>query len=287
VKRLLLSIILALGFHAILLSADFSWLKLAPQPTLRSRSIAIVLSTVKRQTPGPETDFIRMKQPVPEKSTAADKMAEKQPEPSPGQKSTQNPDSVQNPTPIRPKKNLKALTLKRQSIEAAEEVHSASMDKGPFLLAAEAKIGSPPTSSVESFALPISPESAFIKKTGSVPSGSSEPSITTAAAPATETKEIPSESALINIAGPLVRQNPSPKYPLRARRMGYEGLVMLKVLVDENGRVDDLEVFKSSGYDILDKAAISSVKKWMFEAGTEDGKKKKMWVKIPIRFELE
>ena len=69
--------------------------------------------------------------------------------------------------------------------------------------------------------------------------------------------------------------------------MGYEGLVMLKVLVDENGRVDDLEVLQSSGYAILDKAALSSVRKWMFVPGTEGGKKKKMWVKIPIRFELE
>ena len=72
-----------------------------------------------------------------------------------------------------------------------------------------------------------------------------------------------------------------------ARRMGYEGLVLLKVLVDVNGRVENLEVVSSSGYAVLDKAAIASVKKWMFEPGTEGGKKKKMWVKIPIRFELE
>jgi protein TonB len=69
--------------------------------------------------------------------------------------------------------------------------------------------------------------------------------------------------------------------------MGYEGLVMLKVLVNENGRVEDLAVFKSSGYGALDRAAISSVKTWLFEPGTEDGKKKKMWVKVPIRFQLE
>ncbi|MEJ2102039.1 MAG: hypothetical protein P8X68_19025, partial [Desulfobacterales bacterium] len=61
-KRLLLSIILALGFHAIILSADFSWVKLAPQPTLQPNSIAIVLSSVKRQKPGSEAALLRMKQ---------------------------------------------------------------------------------------------------------------------------------------------------------------------------------------------------------------------------------
>jgi len=259
VKRLLLSIILALGFHAMILSADFSWLKLAPQPTLQPRSIAIVLSTVKRQNPGSEADFIRMKQFVPKESAVPDKIAEKQPEPGPSNKSGKNPDSIQNPTPIRHKQNLKALTLKKQTIKTTQTVHSAD----------------------------TAPDNVWIKKTNSMPNGPSEPPILKAAVPATETKHILSESPQINIARPLYKQNTSPKYPVRARRMGYEGLVMLKVLVGENGRVDDLEVLESSGYSILDKAAIASVKKWIFEPGTEDGKKKKMWVKIPIRFELE
>lgn len=62
---------------------------------------------------------------------------------------------------------------------------------------------------------------------------------------------------------------------------------MLKVLIDENGRVDDLTVFKSSGHPVLDRAALSAVRKWLFAPGTEGGKKKKMWVKIPVRFDLK
>jgi TonB family protein len=284
VKRLLFSIILALGFHAIILSTDLSWLELAPQPTLKSKSMAIVLSTVKSQEPRSEADSLRMKQLASKKSAAYN---EKQPEPSTHRKAEKNPDSVQNPAPIGPKKNLKALTLKKQTIEAVETVHSKSIDRFHFPAAAEAKIGSPTNSGTKPHGLPIAPGTALIKKTLNVPEGSSAPLTTAAAVPATETKEILSELPGMSIARPLYKQNPSPAYPLRARRMGYEGLVMLKVLVDENGRVDDLEVLDSSGYAILDKAAIASVKKWMFEPGTEGGKKKKMWVKIPIRFELE
>ena len=286
-KRLLLSIILALGFHAMILSADFSWLELASQPAFKSRSITLVLSTVKSQKPGSEADFPRMRQLAPKESAAPNKKAEKPPKPSPSSKSGKSPDSVENPTPIRPKKNLKALTLKKQTIKTSETVHAASIDKLHFPIAAEAKIGSPSNSGTKPSGLPIATDTTFIKKTHSVPGGSSEPTTTAAAVLASQTREIPSESPGINVARPLFKQNAPPDYPLRARRMGYEGLVMLKVLVDVNGRVDDLEVVGSSGYAILDKAASASVKKWMFEPGTEGGKKKKMWVKIPIRFELE
>jgi protein TonB len=62
---------------------------------------------------------------------------------------------------------------------------------------------------------------------------------------------------------------------------------MLKVLIDANGRVDDLTLLKSSGYTVLDRAALSAVRKWLFEPGTEGGIKKKMWVKIPVRFDLK
>ncbi len=283
-KRLLLCIILAIGFHAIILSADLSWLELAPQPALKSKSIAIVLAPGKTQNPEPEADSLRMKPLVPQKDAAINEI---QPEPHIYQKPEKNPDSVKIPAPVRPKKNLKPLTLKKETIKAAEKIHSASADKLDFSPSAEAKTGISIDSDIQAPGLPNSPDSAFIKKTKSMPSGFSEPLTTAAAGPATEAKEILSESPHINLARPLYKQNTSPNYPLRARRMGYEGLVLLKVLVAENGRVADLEVLKSSGYSILDLAAISSVKTWLFEPGTEDGKKKKMWVKIPIRFQLE
>jgi len=283
VKRLLLSIILALGLHAIILSADFSWLKLAPQPTFPSRSIAIVLAPVKRQAPGPEADLFQIKQPAPQQSAALDKIAERQPEPIPINKNNQNS------APIKPKQNLKALTLKKQTIKTVETIQAASSAKSPPPPAAEAKIGISSNSGTQAqdAGLAVSPDAAFLKRTSSTAGGSAEPFTTAAVPPATTTTEILPESPQISIATPVYKQNNSPRYPLRARRMGYEGLVMLKVLVDENGRVNDLELLQSSGYAILDKAALSSVKKWMFVPGTEGGKKKKMWVKIPIRFELE
>ena len=87
-------------------------------------------------------------------------------------------------------------------------------------------------------------------------------------------------------AMPLYRINPSPKYPRIARRRGYQGIVVLEVLVDRNGRVGDLRVYKTSGHRILDKAALTSVKGWAFEPGMRGDQKVEMWVRVPVRFQL-
>ncbi|MDO9566129.1 MAG: energy transducer TonB [Candidatus Desulfaltia sp.] len=86
---------------------------------------------------------------------------------------------------------------------------------------------------------------------------------------------------------PLYRINPLPKYPRIARKRGYQGTVVLDVLVDRNGRVGDLRLFTSSGYSILDRKAIESVKVWLFEPGMKGDKKLDMWVRVPVRFQLK
>jgi protein TonB len=96
----------------------------------------------------------------------------------------------------------------------------------------------------------------------------------------------PSASTGMIMARPLYRKNPPPNYPRRARRKGYEGNVILEVLVDEQGNVMELKLFKSSGYKSLDQSALSSVRKWLFQPGTRNGKAAQMWVRVPIRFKL-
>ena len=86
---------------------------------------------------------------------------------------------------------------------------------------------------------------------------------------------------------PAYRENPPPVYPLMARRRGYEGMVVLKVLVNRRGGVDELHLIKSSGYKVLDRAAMDCVRDWVFEPGTRGGKSVKMWVRVPIRFCLK
>lgn len=95
------------------------------------------------------------------------------------------------------------------------------------------------------------------------------------------------DSAVIREARPLYRLNPPPKYPRIARERGYQGTVFLEVLVDSKGKVDDVKVHDSSGYQILDKAAMKAVKGWTFEPGQRGSNYVTMWVSVPVRFELE
>jgi periplasmic protein TonB len=96
----------------------------------------------------------------------------------------------------------------------------------------------------------------------------------------------PQEAPLVE-ATPLYANNPPPRYPRSARRRGHQGTVLLSVFVDPGGRVDRLKVLASSGYEVLDEAALTAVRKWRFESGHRGDTKVGMWVEVPIRFELQ
>jgi TonB family protein len=82
------------------------------------------------------------------------------------------------------------------------------------------------------------------------------------------------------------RETPRPHYPDSARREGKEGRVLLRVLVDEEGRTKAVEVNASSGHDMLDHAATEAIKKWRFVPARAGGKPVETWVKVPIDFQL-
>jgi len=88
-------------------------------------------------------------------------------------------------------------------------------------------------------------------------------------------------------ATPAYRKNPRPEYPRMAKRRGYQGTVLLEVLVNKAGKVNDLRILQSSGYRILDRSALQSVKTWLFEPGSIGDQKVDMWVRVPVRFELK
>ncbi len=80
---------------------------------------------------------------------------------------------------------------------------------------------------------------------------------------------------------PRYLENSPPVYPSAAKRKGYEGTVLLSVKILANGMVAELRVKRSSGYSILDRAALKAVQKWRFEIPFT------MWVDVPVRFVLE
>jgi periplasmic protein TonB len=82
--------------------------------------------------------------------------------------------------------------------------------------------------------------------------------------------------------------NPLPPYPLVARRLGKEGVVLLEVVVAADGRAADVRVRESSGFAPLDESAASTVReRWRFLPARRDGVPVESRVTVPIRFRLE
>ncbi len=86
--------------------------------------------------------------------------------------------------------------------------------------------------------------------------------------------------------GAAYLNNPRPAYPPAARKMGIQGLVMLKVLVSRSGNVLEMEVAQSSGYDLLDRTAMEAVKGWRFVPARRGDSAVDEWVQIPVAFHL-
>ncbi len=86
---------------------------------------------------------------------------------------------------------------------------------------------------------------------------------------------------------PRYIDNPKPAYPQEAREKGHQGEVVLRVEVLVNGRVGQIEIKKSSGYDLLDHSALTAVKQWRFVPAKKGEVSIPFWVNIPIKFQLQ
>jgi TonB family protein len=77
-----------------------------------------------------------------------------------------------------------------------------------------------------------------------------------------------------------------PEYPSKALRDEVGGTVILKIFVDETGKVTEAKVLQSVRED-LDMAAIKAAQRCKFEPSLLDGKPVGVWVSYPVRFILK
>jgi len=81
--------------------------------------------------------------------------------------------------------------------------------------------------------------------------------------------------------------NARPNYPYAARRMGLQGKVVLNVEVLAEGLCGQANVHQSSGHEMLDNAALQTVKTWKFVPARQAGRAITKWFKVPIQFTLK
>ncbi|MBW1616924.1 MAG: energy transducer TonB [Deltaproteobacteria bacterium] len=85
---------------------------------------------------------------------------------------------------------------------------------------------------------------------------------------------------------PVYKHTPAPPYPKLAKKRGRQGTAIINALIDINGKVKEINISKTSGYQTLDNAAIKAVKKWLFIPAAIGNKKIEMRVRIPVKFEI-
>lgn len=122
-----------------------------------------------------------------------------------------------------------------------------------------------------------------------VPAPEIMPEIPIEAAPVIEAA--PAQTAPQAVGGPLqelkATQRIEPAYPAVSRRLGEEGVVQLRVLVDTQGRPQQVAVDRGSGHTRLDQAAIAAVKRWRFQPAMSGSGPVESWSRVNITFRLQ
>jgi protein TonB len=80
---------------------------------------------------------------------------------------------------------------------------------------------------------------------------------------------------------------PSPPYPALLRDENITGIVWVWVRVEVDGSVSEIRLDKSSGYRLLDEAALHAVNGWRFQAAVRKGLRIASVARIPVRFRLD
>jgi protein TonB len=95
-------------------------------------------------------------------------------------------------------------------------------------------------------------------------------------------------------AGPPVVTTPDflrppspPDYPPRARQDGQQGVVLLRVLLGPDGAIREVQVHRSSGFPLLDAAAVRAAAGWAFRPHRVNGQASEAVVMLPLRFRLD
>ncbi len=77
------------------------------------------------------------------------------------------------------------------------------------------------------------------------------------------------------------------RYPPAAKKKGVQGYVVLSVLVDETGAIQDVRLIESSPPEIFDQSAMEGIRRWRFKPAQYQGKPVKVWVQQKIVFRLD
>lgn len=102
------------------------------------------------------------------------------------------------------------------------------------------------------------------------------------------TAEAP-EAKIYQVAGdvkaPVVLKRVAPAYPEMARRARLNGFVILECIIDQNGKIRDARVVRSS-FLAFEQPALDAIQKWEFSPGSLDGKPVNVQFDLTVNFRV-
>src|SRR5689334_25290640 len=87
-----------------------------------------------------------------------------------------------------------------------------------------------------------------------------------------------------SVTRPVKISGDQPKYTELARRTGVHGVVIIEVIIDEEGKVADERVLQPLPMG-LDGAALDAVRTWRFKPATFQGKPVKVFYTLEVHFQ--
>lgn len=271
-RRLLLAAALALGVHILLVGTRFNGLQKPELAASPRQPITLSLEAKAPTSRAPDEVTVQspfLKSPLPSRETEQI-----------GGETERLPDEERSPLREQPRHAEATRSLDRKPPRRDESAPrptrvgaNASRKTATGVVQQAKKRPSVPPPAVEKQPL----DSSDVL----------EPSTHSTAVTGRESADSVLSVAALREATPLYNHHPPPKYPRIARRRGYEGTVILEVLVSSSGDVSNCRIHESSGHGVLDQAALRAVRMWMFEPGRQGNSKVDMWVQIPISFQLD
>ncbi len=132
---------------------------------------------------------------------------------------------------------------------------------------------------------PAAPQETALRQTASLAPSTQHGTGQAAPKGFEETKGRHTDEVLV--LNPRYRDRPlPPRYPDRARSLNQQGVVKIRIKLDYRGDPMDVAVLSSSGYALLDHAAIRAARKWRFEPEIRNGRPVIAFVEMPVEFVL-
>ncbi len=268
----------SLAMHGLLFAAAL-WLSLPkpshaprPEPFMTVQFVAAPPIAVPAPIPAAAPQQAVIPPPVPETETVArEPVVEPAAEAPPPVLTETAIEAVPPPPPPKP-----VVKPKPQPRVAAKPVETKAVETKP--------VEAPP-SEVAAVPQPV-PQRMEAPPAMAAPAATEAPVAAPAAIAAAAPAEIQSNEPPV-LRHPGFRNRPQPPvYPVRARQMEQEGVSVVRALIDPEGQSREVRLWRSSGYEMLDQAALNAVRGWAFNAARVGDRPVLAWVEIPVQFKL-